>query len=67
MAKDRKRCSETVFPVVSRGIMGRGAESFAMGSARECSRLALPGDEVCRQHRSLRDRVSAELAKRRGS
>jgi hypothetical protein len=45
-----------VQPRVSRGIMGKGTESFRNGPLRQCQRAAVEG-LFCSQHAAINERI----------
>ncbi len=61
------QCIETVSSRVSRGILGRGTESFTDGTPHQCPRRAVEDSLYCAQHTAIRARMAATVAARRAA
>jgi hypothetical protein len=61
------QCIEMVSSRVSRGIMGKGTESFTNGPLHQCPRSAVEDSLYCAQHKLIRARMAATVAARRAA
>lgn len=61
--KDTKTTCQTVtHPKRSRGILGKGTETFTTTATTElCTRPAIDGDHLCKMHRHHADALTVKL------
>lgn len=58
------QCIATVWTKVSRGIMGKGTESFTE-KIGQCQNRAKDGEEYCGVHKNANDRLAVKLERKR--
>ena len=66
MNETSHQCEAVATRRLSAGIMSKGTESYRT-ILGQCSRQALEGDHLCRQHRAAQDKIIAALAARKAA